>query len=239
MSVFKEEQYVCKVCGFNIIGYHPQNCPFCGASKDNFITAEKCSQEYEVISSKVNDKVYCINSRPPLGLEHNAYRIQSNGNIIWVNCPSTFNEGVKPMDYIIFTHHHFIAAANLYKKHFGVKTWIHKKDSNNFIADKYDFDIKFESDFSLHGIQSYHIDGHISGFTSYIFEETLFICDYVFTQKEAYRFNPYGPYGKTLDGARDLINIISKKRLKFVCGYNYYTNFKDWIIRFEILLKKR
>jgi len=23
------EQHVCLVCGFNMIGFHPSNCPFC------------------------------------------------------------------------------------------------------------------------------------------------------------------------------------------------------------------
>ena len=34
----KKEQYVCLVCGFNMVGYYPDKCPFCGVSKEEFIT---------------------------------------------------------------------------------------------------------------------------------------------------------------------------------------------------------
>jgi rubrerythrin len=43
----KREQYVCPVCGFNMIGFHPDHCPFCGAAKKHFITAEECSARYK------------------------------------------------------------------------------------------------------------------------------------------------------------------------------------------------
>jgi hypothetical protein len=41
-----------------------------------------------------------------------------------------------------------------------------------------------------HGIEAFHIDGHTPGFTFYIFEETLFICDYVFLDGDSLKFNP-------------------------------------------------
>lgn len=62
--------------------------------------------------------------------------------------------------------------------------WIHKKDSNNYIANKYDFDNLFEVRFNLDGIEAYHIDGHTQGFTIYIFQNNLFLCDYVFIDAE-------------------------------------------------------
>ncbi len=30
------EQYVCTVCGFNMVEHYPSKCPFCGASQDKF-----------------------------------------------------------------------------------------------------------------------------------------------------------------------------------------------------------
>lgn len=72
MSVFQQLQLVCQVCGFNMIGYSPENCPFCGASKDVFISAEECSKKYDVVEKEVNQKVSCLNLNPSFGLEHNA-----------------------------------------------------------------------------------------------------------------------------------------------------------------------
>ena len=69
----KGEQYVCLVCGFNMIGFHPDHCPFCGAAKKHFITADECSARYQVVGTPVNEKVTRLNSHPPLGLEHAAY----------------------------------------------------------------------------------------------------------------------------------------------------------------------
>jgi len=109
LSIFKVEQYVCKVCGFNIIGYHPDRCPFCGATSENFITTEDCSKKYEVVSYKVSNKIKRLNSVPSLGLEHAAYSIKIDSSIIWIDCPSTFKADLDRMNKIIFTHHHFLA----------------------------------------------------------------------------------------------------------------------------------
>jgi hydroxyacylglutathione hydrolase len=73
----KREQYVCLVCGFNIIGFHPDRCPFCGAGKERFITVEECSARYKVVATPVSEKVMRLNSHPPLGIEHAAYRIET------------------------------------------------------------------------------------------------------------------------------------------------------------------
>ncbi|MFW9784480.1 MAG: rubredoxin-like domain-containing protein, partial [Candidatus Heimdallarchaeota archaeon] len=57
-------QYVCQNCGYNMVGYLPDNCPFCFTSKNQFITAEECSERYEVVNTKVNSKVSRLNSSP-------------------------------------------------------------------------------------------------------------------------------------------------------------------------------
>ncbi len=104
------EQYVCLVCGFNMVGYHPEKCPFCGASKEEFITSKECSAQFSVQGFKVNEKVTRLNSVPSLGLEHSAYSIEINNKTYWIDCPSSFDNRLKPMDIIIFTHHHFLGA---------------------------------------------------------------------------------------------------------------------------------
>ena len=61
----KVEQYVCLVCGFNMIGFHPDRCPFCGAASSHFITADECSARFKVTSTPVHDRVTRLNSDPP------------------------------------------------------------------------------------------------------------------------------------------------------------------------------
>ena len=58
-----------------MIGFHPDTCPFCGARKEWFITAEECSAGFKVVSTPVNEKVAKLNSQPALGYEHAAYRL--------------------------------------------------------------------------------------------------------------------------------------------------------------------
>ncbi len=120
----KNEQYVCLVCGFNMVGYYPDECPFCGAARENFITSEECSARYKVISARVNDKVTRLNSQPALGIEHAAYRIETGEGSCWRDCPSSFDASLKPADTIIFTHHHFLGASNLYRDLFKA-AWSH------------------------------------------------------------------------------------------------------------------
>jgi hypothetical protein len=66
-------------CGFNMVGYHPDFCPFCAASKEKLITSEECSARHKVIGTPVSGKITRLNSVPALGLEHAAYRIETDG----------------------------------------------------------------------------------------------------------------------------------------------------------------
>jgi hydroxyacylglutathione hydrolase len=43
------EQYVCKVCGYNMLGKCPGHCPFCGADRRQFLSAEAATAQYEVV----------------------------------------------------------------------------------------------------------------------------------------------------------------------------------------------
>lgn len=230
------DQYVCRICGYNMINYYPDQCPFCGASKANFITAEECSQKYKVIIIKVKEKVNKFNSYPSLGLEHAAYCIETSGKRIWIDCPSTFSKDLEPMDKILFTHHHFLGAANLYREYYTAFIWIHKEDSNQFLAKKHPFDRKFKENFELFGIKAFHINGHSPGFTFYVFEDVLFICDYIFLKGEKLFLNPYGPEDSTIDGAKKLYSIIKNRKLEKVCGFNYVMDYNKWISKFVKLL---
>ena len=229
----KKEQFVCLVCGFNMIGFHPDNCPFCGAPKARFITAEECSTRYKVAATPVSDKVTRLNSRPALGLEHAAYRIETSAGPCWIDCPSSFDASLPGVDTILFTHHHFLGASNLYREHFGARINIHQADSRHDICRPFPFDGTFEEDFTHRGLEAFHIDGHTPGFTFYIFEETLFICDYVFLVDDGMRFNPFGPADLTIAGGRRIREHLDGRQLTTVCGYNYVIDYRDWLRKFE------
>ncbi|MFX0025997.1 MAG: rubredoxin-like domain-containing protein [Candidatus Hermodarchaeota archaeon] len=238
MNIFRLEQYVCEICGYNMIGYLPDNCPFCGSPKKKFITAEFCSKKYSIKKEKVTNRVFSLRSSPKLGLEHLAYCIVSDNQKIWIDCPSTFQASLDRMDKILFTHHHFLGASNLYRSYYTAFIWIHQYDTQNNLAQNHSFDKLFLKDFELGGIEAFHINGHTQGFTFYIFENVLFVCDYVFLIKESMRLNPYGPNKETFHGALKIKDIIKNKDLRKVCGYNYIDDYSDWKKKFEELLAR-
>ena len=236
MNLFEKEQYVCKVCGFNIIGHFPERCPFCGALNVNFITAENCSENYKVLETRVTDKVIRLNATPPLGLEHAAYNIKTENQTIWIDCPSTFDSSLEKMDKIIFTHHHFLGASNLYRSYNTAFVWIHIEDSKHGMSQKHPFDKRFDTDFQLSGIKAFHINGHTPGFTFYAYEDIVFICDYVSVSEGKMKFNPYGPLRKTIEGGKLIKKLFENGNYLKVCGFDYDIAFSEWMIMFDDLL---
>lgn len=228
----KRDQYVCLVCGFNMIGFYPDHCPFCGALKRHFITAEVCSARYKVVATPVNNKVTRLNPQPALGIEHDAYRIDTGRGAFWIDCPSSFDSSLKRADSILFTHHHFLGASNLYRELFAAKVHIHRDDSVHEICRPFVFDATFEEDFVHDGIQAFHVDGHTPGFTFTIFQETLFICDSVFLDGDGMKYNPFGPAGLTVAGGRRIREILEGRKLSTACGYDYVIGYDDWKRRF-------
>ncbi len=231
-----QRQYVCKRCGYNMIGHFFQFCPFCGSSNENFITAEECSQMHKILSSRVNDKVFRLNSYPPLGLDHSTYSIEIDNKRIWIDCPSTFSKDLEPMDKILFTHQHFLGASNLYRGYYTAFIWIHKHDSEHLLSKLHPFDKKFTQDFNLSGIEAFHINGHTRGFTFYIFEDIIFICDYLIPLDQIFILNPYGSLQSTKEGAKRLKKIIEKREFDTVCGFNYVMDYQIWKKEFLKLL---
>jgi hydroxyacylglutathione hydrolase len=228
----EDGQHVCTVCGYNMVSYLPAHCPFCGAPREKFITSEECSARFEVKDTPVNENVTRLNSVPPLGIEHAAYRIETEGKTFWIDCPSSFDSRLQRADVIIFTHHHFLGASNQYRQLFGGQMWIHKLDSAHDLCRGFTFDVTFERNFQENGIEAFHIDGHTPGFTMYIFEDILLICDYVFLQKGGMVFNPYGPVDETIAGGKKIQKIIEGRNLSKVCGYNYVLEYWEWKKRF-------
>jgi hypothetical protein len=221
-----------------MIDYYPEICPFCGSSNINFITAERCTQEHKVVEEKVNEYVNRLISYPKLGLEHSAFCIRTNEKNIWIDCPSTFSRDLEPMDKILFTHYHFLGASNLYREYYTAFIWIHKNDSDNFLANRYPFDRKFRENFELLGINAFHIDGHTPGFTCYIFKNVLFICDYLILRGQRIILNPYSSPTLTLKGAKNLSNIIITREIDTVCGVNYIMEYEEWGDKLQQLIKQ-
>ncbi len=230
------EQYVCTVCGFNMIGHYPSNCPFCGAPRDKFITAEECSEKYRVEGKGVAPGVTQLRSQPRLGYEHAAYRVEAGDKTFWVDSPSCFDNSLDPIDVITFTHHHFLGASNMYRSHFDAKVQINGLDSENKIAERFPFDDQFSGDFTESGLEAFHINGHTQGFTIYIFKDVLFLCDYVFVKPERMKFNPYGPPGETREGAKKIKEIVGSRSISVVCGYDYVENYPEWWAKFTQLV---
>ncbi len=231
----QRNQYVCNVCGFNMVGYYPEYCPFCGAHQRNFITSEECSARYKLQATVVNDKVTSLGSTPALGLEHAAYRIETNGTAYWVDCPSCFDEKLLPVESVMFTHHHFLGASNLYRDLFAARVKIHELDSRHKISKTFTFDDLFTGNFSTDGIEVFHIGGHTPGFTFYLFQDVLFVCDYVFLKGDRASLNPFGPPAETKEGFNKIMAVIKDRNISTVCGYRYVTDFVSWKQRTDLI----
>ena len=177
-------------------------------------------------------------SVPKLGLEHAAYRIETKEGAVWIDSPSAFNRNLAPVNAILFTHHHFMGASNQYRRLWNTEVWVHDLDAKHRLAALFDIDQRFTDNFITQGIEAYHIGGHTPGFTFYIYQDVLFICDYVFMTDSGMRFNPYGSEQETLKQAHRICEIVTSRSLKTVCGYNYVANIADWLARFEHLIQK-
>jgi glyoxylase-like metal-dependent hydrolase (beta-lactamase superfamily II) len=217
-----------------MVGYRPDRCPFCGAASRTFLTSDQCSARYEVQASPVTRSVSRLNSTPSLGFEHAAYRLETAGKVVMIDCPSCFDRKVQPVSLITFTHHHFLGASNQYRELFGAEVRIHLLDSKPKITQSFPFDSLFEGEWSEDGIEAYPIGGHTPGFTVYFFDDCLFACDYVFVEGDRMVYNPYGPVGETMDGGSRLRERLGEARgIRWVCGYNYVLPYSDWHRMFE------
>ena len=49
-------------------------------------------------------------------------------------------------------------------------------------------------------------------------------------------FNRFGPADKTAAGGQRLLDLLSGRTINTVCGYNYVTDFPNWIKGVEGLL---
>ena len=230
------KQWVCVVCGYNMIGEMPDVCPFCGARHDRFVTWEEAAQTYTITSQSVNANVTQLMSVPRLGIEHAAYRIETEEGAVWIDCPSAFNRTLEPVRAIYFTHKDFMGASNQYREYWGAKVNINALDAAHPLAKPFPIDHEFSGDFTEYGIEAFHIGGHTPGFTMYVYRDVLFVCDYAFPPGPKMRLNPFSPEDEIRARASRVVELISERPLKTVCGYNYVAEFDGWRTDFKRLV---
>jgi hypothetical protein len=225
---FPVKQWVCLTCGYNMIGEMPDVCPFCGARHDKFKTWEETEAAYTVTPLQVSDKVTQLMSRPRLGIEHAAYRIETIDGPVWVDSPSAFNRTLPPVGHIFFSHKDFLGASNQYRALWDCEIHLHEADAKNPLAALFPVDDRFTGDFAFGDLEAFHIGGHSPGWTLYIQGDVLFACDYAFPPGARMRLNPFGPQDPTRERARRIVEIVDRRKLSTVCGYHYVVDFGSW-----------
>lgn len=231
-----KKQFVCTVCGYNMVDRYPQKCPFCGAGRENYLTAAEVSRHHRVIETPVTDRVSMLKSHPALGFEHAAYRLDTGNGSVLIDCPATFDQTLAGIDRIMYTHNHFLGAGNLYRDHFKAELNIHLRDAGHDLCRGYVFDNLFVDNFTDNGIEAVHINGHTQGFTIYRHRDCLFVCDYVFYNGARAKFNPYGPVQTTRQGGTRLYQLLRTWDIRKVCGFDYVADFSAWWDKFEEML---
>jgi len=235
---FPLRQWVCIPCGYNMIGEMPEVCPFCGARHDRFLSWEAVESAYRVTLERITDRVTQLRSVPRLGIEHAAYRIETGGTAVWIDCPSAFNRELAPVSDIYFTHKDFLGASNQYRALWNARVHLHRAETVHSLVAAFPVDDAFEGGFAENGVEAFHIGGHTPGWTAYLFEEVLFACDYAFPPGERMRLNPFGDKVATRERADRLLRLIDARKPAIVAGYNYVADAADWRRDFEGALRR-
>ena len=156
-------QWVCKVCGYNMIGERPDVCPLCGARHEAFLTSEDTARTYRVTPAEVAPGVTQLMSVPRLGLEHAAYRVETDLGLVWIDCPSAFNRDLEPVEAILFTHKDFIGASNQYRELWGAQIYIHRLDAVHPLARQFPVDNAFGGDFKRGSLELSTLEATLPG----------------------------------------------------------------------------
>ena len=232
-------QWVCLVCGYNMIGEKPEKCPFCGAPSSKFIASEECTERYEINPVQVHPKVQQLKSSPKLGMEHSAYAIKTDEATLWVDCPSSFQQlEVKP-DAILFTHCDFMGACNQYQNDSDCRIFLNKADFKYGITKQFQPYITdaTEGNFEYKGIEAVHINGHTPGFTAYYYEDICCSCDLaILTEKEDSVNTFRGPYEAVVIALEKLIKECEKRSSSIVCCWNQAFPFDEFKERVEKII---
>lgn len=221
-----------------MIGKMPDVCPFCGEPYSFFITWQEAEAAYRVTEVRVNQYVTQLMSVPRLGLEHAAYRVETQSGPLWIDSPSVLNRDLAPVAHIFFTHPVFLGASNQYRDLWSAEVHLHTLDAANPLIDQFPIDHRFETDFDHQGLQVFHIGGHTPGFSIYLYQAVLFVCDYAFPPDQSMQLNPYSPANEIRQSGERIREIGLQHNPQIVCGYNYVTDFASWLPHFELALRR-
>ncbi|MCO4758779.1 MAG: hypothetical protein KC477_12205 [Oceanospirillaceae bacterium] len=181
---------------------------------------------------RVNNRVTRLKAEA-LGVS--AYRIKTPRSTVLIDCLPTFNPDLPAADAILFTHRDFMGASDRYHQHWGTEVYLHEAEHQHPLASHHHVSHAFSDDFEHHGIDAFVLGGHTPGFTVYIYRDVLFVCDLVVGRAEDMHFNPFGNREKIRLGAQRLKHLLRRRTVRTVCGFNYVTDFDQWMPYFRKL----
>ena len=199
------------------------------------MTAEEADQRYRVVPSRVTERVQRLIADPELGIV--CYRVESDQGPVWIDCPAAFDRDLDPVEAILFTHRDFMGACNQYRELWEAGVYLNELDTGHRFARGHQVDHKVRGDFKRGSLEGYHLGGHSDGFTMYIHEDVLFVCDYVLLEDSGMRLIPFGDVKAIREGASRILDLTGGRDLETVCGYNYVTEFSSWREALSRLLK--
>lgn len=223
---------VCGGCGFNPPQQIPPHCLLCGTPRERFVSDDIIDARSALKETRVNNKVTRLKAE---GLGVSVYRIETLRGTAWIDCLPVFNPDIAAVDAILFTHRDFMGASDRYHQHWGSSVYLHEAEHQHPLAAHHHVSQAFSSDFQYNEIEAFVLGGHTPGFTVYIHRDVLFVCDLVVGSENHMHFNPFGHTEKTLLGARRLKNLLRRRTIRTVCGFNYVTDFDTWMPYFKKL----
>lgn len=223
---------VCGGCGFNPPQQIPAHCLLCGTPKDRFVSEAYVNERCTLKETRVNHRVTRLKAEA-LGVS--VYRIETPHRSVLIDCLPTFNPDIPAVDAILFTHRDFMGASDRYHQHWGSEVYLHEAEHQHPLACHHQVTQPFSNDFEYHGINAFVLGGHTPGFTAYIYQDVLFVCDLVVGSAEDMRFNPFGNREKIRLAAQRLKHLLRRRTVRTVCGFNYVTDFDQWMSYFKKL----
>ena len=232
-----KSQWVCRACGYNMIGKMPDVCPFCGKHHTHFMTWQEVEEAHKVTGTQVNQYVTQLMSVPGVGLEHACYRVATKSGPIWIDSPSAFNQDLQPVEHIFFTHQDFLGASNQYRELWSSQVHLHQLEATSPLAQSFPVDDSFDGDFTFGEVEAFHVGGHAPGFTVYVYDKVMFVCDYAYPPGKKMRLNRFRVSDEAIHaGGRRIQEIAKERELETVCGYNYFVEFEAWMHDFDRVL---
>ena len=110
----------------------------------------------------------------------------------------------------------------------GTEVYLNELDTGHRFARGHFVDHKMRGDFNRGSLEGYHLGGHSDGFTMYICNDVLFVCDYVLVEGTDMKLTPFGDKKAIREGACRILELTAGRDLQTVCGYNFVTEFLPW-----------